>query len=75
MLQKLFNVFRIPDLRNKLFFTLALICVYRIGFYVPLPGVDAPHIREQLSKGANQDSAFAMLANYLSVFSGGVRRT
>jgi len=71
LLQKLFNVFRIPDLRNKLFFTLALLCVYRIGFYIALPGVDAPHIREQLSKGANQDSAFAMLSNYLSVFSGG----
>jgi preprotein translocase subunit SecY len=71
LLQKLFNVFRIPDLRNKLFFTLALLCVYRIGFYVPLPGVNAPHIRERLSQGAADTSAFGMLSNYLSVFSGG----
>lgn len=71
LLQKLFNVFRIPDLRNKLFFTLAMLCVYRIGFYVALPGVDMPHIRDQITKGTNQDSAFALLSNYLSVVSGG----
>jgi preprotein translocase subunit SecY len=71
LLQKLLNVFRIPDLRNKLIFTLALLCVYRIGFYVPLPGVDAPHIRQRLEQSTGDTSAFAMLSNYLSVFSGG----
>jgi preprotein translocase subunit SecY len=71
LLQKLLNVFRIPDLRNKLIFTLALLCVYRIGFYVPLPGVDAPHIRQRLESTSADTSAFGMLSNYLSVFSGG----
>jgi preprotein translocase subunit SecY len=71
LLNKLFNVFRIPDLRNKLIFTLALLCVYRIGFYVPLPGVDTPHIRERLSQGLADTSAFGQLSDYLSVFSGG----
>jgi preprotein translocase subunit SecY len=71
LLKKLFNVFRIPDLRNKLFFTLALLCVYRIGFYVPLPGVNSPHIRERLSAGNPDTSAFGQLSNFLSVFSGG----
>jgi preprotein translocase subunit SecY len=71
LFQKLFNVFRIPDLRNKLFFTLALLCVYRIGFYIPLPGVNAPHLAELARSGSTDNSAFGMLANYLSVFSGG----
>jgi preprotein translocase subunit SecY len=71
LFSKLFNVFRIPDLRNKLFFTLALLCVYRIGFYVPLPGINAPYLAERARAGITDDSAFGQLANYLSVFSGG----
>jgi len=35
------NIFKIPDLRNKVFFTIALLLAYRIGGHVPLPGVDA----------------------------------
>ena len=69
MLTKLLNVFKIPELRNKLFFTIGLLCVYRIGFYVPLPGINAPQLRESMTQGDN--SAFGQLANYLSVFSGG----
>ncbi|HVT80803.1 MAG TPA: preprotein translocase subunit SecY, partial [Phycisphaerae bacterium] len=70
MLQKLLNVFRIPDLRNKLLFTLALLCIYRIGFYIPLPGINAPAVRAQLSDKSATDW-FSMASNYLSVFSGG----
>ena len=34
------NIFKIPELRNRLFFTFALLTVYRIGTHVPTPGVD-----------------------------------
>ncbi len=47
MLSTFFNIFRIPELRNKLLFTFGLLAIYRIGYYVPMPGVDQ----------------FAMLAN------------
>jgi preprotein translocase subunit SecY len=40
MFRAFVNVFRIPDLRKKVLFTLLMLAVYRIGFYVPLPGVD-----------------------------------
>lgn len=40
MLKALANAFIIPDLRKKLFITLALISVYRIGAYIPTPGVN-----------------------------------
>ncbi len=69
MLQKLLNVFRIPELRNKLLFTLSMLVVYRIGFYVPLPGVNAPALNTSLGSGS--DSALGALSNYLSTFSGG----
>jgi preprotein translocase subunit SecY len=34
------NVFRIPDLRKRVLFTLALLAVYRLGSFVPTPGID-----------------------------------
>ncbi len=34
------NIFRIPELKKRLFFTLGLLIVYRIGVHVPVPGVD-----------------------------------
>jgi len=34
------NLFRIPDLRNRVFFTLALLVVYRVGAYIPIPGIN-----------------------------------
>lgn len=40
MFRAFVNVFRIPDLRKKVLFTLMMLCVYRVGFYVPLPGVN-----------------------------------
>ena len=40
MIQALFNAFKIPDLKKKIVLTLALIGVYRIGSYVPTPGIN-----------------------------------
>mgnify|MGYP000122608288 CR=1 FL=1 len=34
------NIFKIPELRNKLLFTLGLLVIYRLGFAVPIPGVN-----------------------------------
>jgi preprotein translocase subunit SecY len=40
MFQTFVNIWRVRELRNKLLFTLGLLCIYRIGFYVPMPGVN-----------------------------------
>lgn len=40
MLQTLINVFRIAELRTKILFTLAMLAVYRVGHWIPLPGID-----------------------------------
>ena len=34
------NIFSIPDLRKRLFYTFALLTVYRIGGHVPVPGIN-----------------------------------
>ncbi|MGA2230115.1 MAG: preprotein translocase subunit SecY [Tepidisphaeraceae bacterium] len=73
MIQTFLNIFRVPELRNKVLFTLLLLGIYRIGFHVPLPGMD----QEQFAKldaqrqKNGEDSAASRLANYVSLFSGG----
>jgi len=69
LFKTLANIFRIAELRNKVLFTVGLLCVYRIGFYVPLPGVNAVRLADQAKSGG--DSPLNQLSNYLSVFSGG----
>ena len=41
MFEKFANIFRIPDLRKRVLFTMAMLAVYRIGSFIPTPGVNA----------------------------------
>jgi len=64
-LEALANVFRVPDLRNRVLFTLGLLAVYRLGAAIPIPGVDAIKFEEFFSR--NQGTLFG----FLDLFSGG----
>ncbi len=66
MLSNLKNVFKIPDLRNKLLFTVAMVALYRLGAAIRVPGVD-PLAIEQLRSQANTQGALG----FLNLFSGG----
>src|SRR5436305_14971580 len=46
MFEKLANIFRIPDLRKRILFTLAMLAVYRLGGHIPTPGIDASKLQE-----------------------------
>ena len=46
MLSRLRNMFRVPDLRNKILFTLVIVAVYRIGAHIPVPYVDFSAIKQ-----------------------------
>ncbi len=52
-LQGFFNILKIKDLRDKILFTLGLLAVYRLGGFVPLPGVNSLAIAEFFSKNSN----------------------
>jgi preprotein translocase subunit SecY len=41
MLEGLQNIFRIPELKRRVIFTIALLCVYRLGGHIPTPGVNS----------------------------------
>src|SRR6476661_5393583 len=72
MFKTFINIFKVPELRNKVLFTLFMLAVYRIGYHVPLPGVDQFGFKTVADRTQNNDdSAAARLANYVSLFSGG----
>jgi preprotein translocase subunit SecY len=56
MLEKLANIFKIPDLRTRVLFTLGLLAVYRLGAHIPTPGIDA----KQLAAFFNQNAGSAL---------------
>jgi len=43
-LEAVANAFRIPDLRNRILFTLAMLAIYRLGGHIPTPGIDAERL-------------------------------
>ena len=48
MFSAIANAFRVPDLRKRILFTLAIIVLYRIGAHIPVPGVDPAAIQATL---------------------------
>lgn len=64
MLQALINVFKIAELRNKVLFTFGMLAVFRIGHWIPLPGVVQ-------SKFAGSDQEEGSALSVISMLSGG----
>ena len=62
------NVFRVPDLRKRVLFTLGLLAVYRLGAFIPTPGVDT----NRLTQFFQQNSG--TLFGFIDLFSGGTFR-
>jgi preprotein translocase subunit SecY len=71
MLQALINIFRIPDLRNRVLFTLSMLLIYRVGFWIPLPGVDQSRLKEFAEQASEQSGGFGRFIEYASIFTGG----
>lgn len=67
MLATFINIFRIPELRNKLLFTFGMLAIYRIGYYVPMPGVD----QAAMSAGQPTRGGLASLIDTFELFTGG----
>src|SRR5689334_6908994 len=68
MLEKFSNIFRIPDLRKRIFFTLSMLAVYRLGGHIPTPGINADKLSQFFEQ--NRGSMFG----FIDLFSGGQLR-
>ncbi len=65
MFEKLANIFRIPDLRKRVLFTLGILAVYRIGGHLPTPGVDTKVLENLFN------SQRGTMLGFVDLFSGG----
>jgi preprotein translocase subunit SecY len=66
MLRTIAHAFSVPDIRRKIAFTLAILALYRLGAYIPAPGVDVDTVKdiEENFTGSN-------ILGFLNLFSGG----
>ena len=65
MFEKFANIFRIPDLRKRILFTLGLLAVYRVGGHIPVPGVDWKLCEQFVQQNRGT------LLGFVDLFSGG----
>src|SRR6185369_9293562 len=65
MFDKLANIFRIPDLRKRILFTLGLLAVYRLGSHIPTPGINSALLQQFFDQ--NRGS----FLGFVDMFSGG----
>ena len=67
MFQSLLNAWKLPDLRKKLLFTALIIAIYRLGCFIPVPGVDMDAAQEFFGSGGVFD--------FYDLFTGGALQT
>ena len=63
MITAIANAFRVPELRRRILFTLAIIALYRVGAHIPVPGVDIIAVQNLIEGQA--------ALGLLNLFSGG----
>ena len=71
MIQAIINIFKIAELRNRVFFTMTMIAIYRIGFWIPLAGVNQQQMVDAAQKATEDASGWGKFLDYASIFSGG----
>ncbi len=65
----LVNVFKVPDIRKKVLFTLFILIIYRLGAHIPIPGINVAALQYFFEQSAN--SMAGGLLNFFDLFSGG----
>ena len=66
MLKTILNAFSVADIRKKLAFTAAMLALYRLGSYIPAPGVDTNAVKE-----ISENFGGSGVLGFLNLFSGG----
>ena len=67
MFSRIANMFRVPDLRNKILFTLFMLGLYRVGAFIPAPGIDTGAVQALRDASDEQGGILA----FVQLFSGG----
>lgn len=68
MIRNLGNIFKVEDLRRRIFFTLLILVVFRIGSFIPVPNTDPAILQSMMERGGQ--GVFGLI----NAFSGGAFR-
>ncbi len=60
MLQSISNIFKIPDLKKKILITAMILIIYRLGSFIPVPGINASVLKEFLEGAGGAGNLFGM---------------
>lgn len=71
LLQNFINIFNISELRKKIFFTLGVLIVYRLGGHIPVVGINISALAQLMTQQTGLGGLFA----YLDLFSGGMLKS
>ena len=72
MISAFANTMKVPELRSRILFTLAMIVIVRLGVHLPLPGVDVAELARCVTEASKDgDSPLGALGSILTIFSGG----
>ncbi len=71
MISAFTNIFKIPELRQRVLFTLAMIVIVRAGSAITIPGVNAEVLRQWFESSASAQSSSGGIAQLFNLFSGG----
>jgi preprotein translocase subunit SecY len=66
MISTILNAFRVPEIRRKIAFTAAMLALYRLGAFIPVPGVNTEAIRQ-----IEENYAGSNILGFLNLFTGG----
>ncbi|MFN9370383.1 MAG: preprotein translocase subunit SecY [Planctomycetaceae bacterium] len=69
MFDKFLTVFKIPELRRKIWLTLALLCVYRLGYYITLPNIDQSQIKRNMEQMQASNNPLGQTFQLVQLFS------
>ncbi len=60
MIEKLRNIFQVPELKRRILFTMVIVAIYRLGEHLPSPGVNVAALRDAFEAGAGAGGIFGL---------------
>ena len=54
LIEKIRNIFKIPELKERIIYTVLLLAVFRLGSYIILPGIDSEMLSEAFNAGQGE---------------------
>jgi len=63
------NIFKVPELRRRILFTLAILVIYRIGAHIPIPGINVDALKAYFDQAAKSQGGGLM--DFFDLFAGG----